>query len=249
VSTAADHRTGAEAATTSRTAWLVVVAGVAATLALAGGLILGNGMAAPSNTVDDAVSVGFLRDMKIHHAQAVEMSTIVHRRSPDPQLNYLAEDILTAQQGQIGIMMGYLDLSRQSQSGSGPIMAWMGPGHAGVMPGMASDAQVEALKTLPLPQMHEQYLRLMIHHHRGAIPMAQYAGDNADSPEIARLAQSMAIGQASEIEAMQNMLIAAGLPAEPEGSHDGHGGAHAPAGETAAPRPSATAGHSGHGGG
>jgi uncharacterized protein (DUF305 family) len=230
----------------SRQSWLVLLAGFVAVLALLGGLLLGKGMAAPGNAVTDEVSVGFLRDMKIHHAQAVATSTILHRRSPDPQLNYLAEDILTTQQGQIGIMMGYLSLSGQTQSGSGPIMAWMGDEHAGHMPGMASDAQVDALKTLPLPQMHEQYLRLMIRHHRGAIPMAQYAADHADNPDVARLAQTMATGQASEIQAMQDMLTAAGLPAEPEDSRASHGRMDAP--DKAAPQASAPAGHSGHGG-
>jgi uncharacterized protein (DUF305 family) len=235
-----------ETPSSSRRPWLMLLAGFVAALALLGGLLLGKGMAAPSAAVTDEVSVGFLRDMKIHHAQAVQMSMILHRRSPDPHLNFLSEDILTTQQGQIGIMMGYLSLSGQTQSGSGPIMAWMGDEHAGHMPGMASDEQVEALKTLPLPQMHEQYLRLMIHHHRGAIPMAQYAADHADNPEVARLAQTMATGQASEIQAMQDMLTAAGLPPEPDDSSAGHGGTDTP--EKVAPQASRPAGHSGHGG-
>jgi uncharacterized protein (DUF305 family) len=235
-----------ETPSSSRRPWLMLLAGFVAALALLGGLLLGKGMAASSNAVTDEVSVGFLRDMKIHHALGVEMSTVLHRRSIDPQLNYLAEDILTTRQDQIGIMMGYLSLSGQTQPGSGPIMAWMGDKHAGHMPGMGSDEQVEALKTLPLPQMHEQYLRLMIHHHRGAIPMAQYAADHADHPEVARLAQTMATGQTSEIQAMQDMLTAAGLHSEPDDSSASHGGTDTP--DKVAPLASTPAGHSGRGG-
>ncbi len=64
--------------------------------------------------VTDAVSLGFVRDMSAHHAQAVRMSEIAHRRSDDPDLSYLAFDILSTQQGQIGIMTGWPDLWQQS---------------------------------------------------------------------------------------------------------------------------------------
>ena len=40
------------------------------------------------------------------------------------------------------------------------------------MSGMATEAQVLALQTLPIAQATEQYLRLMVRHHRGALPMA-----------------------------------------------------------------------------
>ena len=50
-------------------------------------------MASGAEQVDDPVSVGFARDMNTHHAQAVAMSEIVHRRSDDPEINYLTFDI------------------------------------------------------------------------------------------------------------------------------------------------------------
>ena len=199
-----------------------------ALVALLGGLLLGRGMATvDSPDVTDEVSVGFLRDMKVHHAQAVRMSEILHRRSTDPQLSYLAFDILSTQQGQIGIMTGWLDLSREHQSASGPTMAWMG--HSGPMPGMATDEQIEQLDTLPLPHAEEQFLRLMIEHHRGALDMAQYAADHADSDDVARLAQGMYDGQASEIDLMQDLLAARGAAAAPDTETDtarsrSHGG-------------------------
>ena len=206
----------------SRT-WSALLAGLLVVLALGGGLLLGRGTVEDVR-VTDAVDVGFARDMKVHHAQAVRMSAVVHRRSPDPRLNYLALDIMTTQQGQIGIMIGWLDLWRHTQTSTGPAMEWMGDAHDGPMPGMATDEEIAALDRLPVPQMEEQYLRLMIRHHRGALPMADYAAKNATSRDVVRLARSMEAGQSSEIDLMQSMLTERGLPAEPEADvHQGHG--------------------------
>lgn len=144
-----DDQAQARAAGRPGRLWLVPVGLALVIIGLVAGLLLARNRPETSPSVTDPVSVGFLQDMKIHHSQAVRMSEIVHRRSSDPAINYLAFDILSTQQGQIGIMSGWLDLSRQSQSGSGQTMAWMG--HQGPMPGMASDEQVEELKTLPVP--------------------------------------------------------------------------------------------------
>jgi uncharacterized protein (DUF305 family) len=202
--------------------WLLPTVLLLVLLTLAAGLLLGRGTAATADVTDE-VSVGFLQDMKVHHAQAVRMSEIVHRRSSDPGLNYLAFDILSTQQGQIGIMTGWLDLSGRSQSAAAPTMAWMG--HEGPMPGMATDEQVAELDVLPVPQMEEQYLRLMLEHHRGALPMAQYAAEHADSDQVEDLAQGMYDGQAAEIELMQDMLAARGAApaaAEEPSEHTDH---------------------------
>lgn len=200
----------------------MLLAGLLVVLALAGGLVLGRGMGEDGTRVDGPVDLGFARDMKVHHAQAVQMSAVLHRRSTDPGLSTLALDILTTQQGQIGVMTGWLDLWQQSQASTGPTMAWMG--HQGPMPGMASAAELAALERLPAGQLEEQYLRLMIRHHEGAVPMAAYAAEHARSPEVARLARAMEQGQAAEMEAMQDLLAARGVAQEPAAAgHAGHG--------------------------
>ena len=220
--------------------WLLPAGLALVTAGLLGGLLLGKGMASPGvERVTDPVSIGFVRDMGLHHAQAVRMSEIVHRRSSDPKINYLAFDILSTQQGQIGIMSGWLELWRQTPGGPDEPMAWMG--HSGPMPGMASDAEVEELNTLPVRQMEERFLRLMVRHHRGAVPMADVAANHAKSTEVALFADKMSDGQQSEIDLMQSMLGQRGLALEPEASAGGHG-TGAPS--YAAPRPSAS--HSGH---
>jgi uncharacterized protein (DUF305 family) len=202
----------------------LLLAGLLVVLALAGGLLLGRGTVDAVPRVDAAVDVGFTRDMKVHHAQAVRMSAVLHRRSTDPELSFLALDILTTQQGQIGIMTGWLDLWGHTQTSTEPAMTWMG--HRGPMPGMAGAQELAALERLPVPQLEEQYLRLMIRHHEGAVPMASYAAEHARSPQVARLARAMAQGQAAEIALMQSLLARRGAAPEPAAApsaHAGHG--------------------------
>jgi uncharacterized protein (DUF305 family) len=210
--------------------WLLPAGLALATAGLVGGLLLGQGMVEQDIVpVTDATSLGFVRDMSTHHAQAVRMSEIAHRRSTDPDLNYLAFDILSTQQGQIGIMSGWLQLWEQPSSGDAPTMAWMG--HTGPMPGMASDAEITQLDDLPVPQMEEQFLRLMIRHHRGAVPMAAAAASGAASPEVKLIAEQMRDGQQSEVDLMQSMLAARGAAPEPDSTtaEHGAGSGHSPA--------------------
>lgn len=205
----------------------VLAAGAAVVAALLAGLVLGRGLTDPGEELDP-VAVGFAQDMATHHAQAVAMSAVAHRRVTDPALNYLAEDILTTQQGQIGIMSAWLTDAGQPQTNPGAVMAWMGDAHTGPMPGMASPAQIEQLATLPVPQLEEQYLRLMVRHHAGAVPMAAYAAAHTDSPKVAALAENMESGQSAEIRALNGLLTDRGLPPEP--ATGAHGAAPAPTG-------------------
>ncbi len=204
-----------------RPAWHLLLAGLLVVLALAAGLVLGRSTAGGVPRVVDPVDIGFAQDMKVHHAQAVQMSSVLHRRTTDPEVQALAVDVMTTQQGQIGIMSGWLDLWGHTQTTTGPTMAWMG--HDGPMPGMAEAHEIAALETLPEGQLEEEFLRLMVRHHLGAVPMAAFAADRATSPDLARLAGGMESGQAAEIELMQDMLVARGHDPEPVAGHGTHG--------------------------
>lgn len=164
---------------------------------------------------DDSAEAGFARDMSVHHAQAVEMSELTRPRTEDSELRQLATDIVLTQQAQIGRISGWLDAWGLRATGTEPPMAWMGMGGE-AMPGMASQADVNALATLPLAEAEERYLRLMIRHHRGGVAMAQAILERTGRAEVVRLAESIVAGQTAEIEALQTMLEARGLEREPE---------------------------------
>lgn len=80
----------------------------------------------PRHPAESSVDVGFVRDMITHHDQAVAMATIIHDRSDDPDLVLLTTDIALTQQGQIGIMRGWLDGWDRLPTGSDLPMTWMG---------------------------------------------------------------------------------------------------------------------------
>jgi uncharacterized protein (DUF305 family) len=159
---------------------------------------------------DDSVEAGFLRDMSTHHAQAVEMSMIAHATSVNPDVVTLAGDIALTQQGQINYMQAWLRDWHLSPTGSQPVMAWM-PNSAGevvngLMPGMATPQQLNALRQASGTQLDVQYLKLMRQHHLGGIHMAQEAIDLSKNKNVDWLAQTMVASQQGEINSIDDML-------------------------------------------
>lgn len=177
---------------------------------------------------DTSVDAGFARDMKVHHTQAVEMSMIVRDLTQDEETRRLAYDIAMTQQNQIGQMTGWLDLWGLTQTTMAPPMQWMsqqgmtammgdhampmgtpGPDDP-LMPGMATKAELEKLKTLKGREAEVMFLQLMIKHHQAGVQMAQDALDHAQSQVAKDLAKTMVVGQNSEIDLMRQMLAARG---------------------------------------
>jgi uncharacterized protein (DUF305 family) len=160
--------------------------------------------------------------MAIHHRQGVEMANVALERSEDPDVRQLAFDISSTQTNQAGRMEGWLSLWGVPPTG-GEVMAWMsgdgGHGHGaddGLMPGMATEAELAELRSLTGTDFDVEFLRLMIRHHQGGFDMAEYAAENAELPAVARLASTIADTQSAETGTMTDLLAARGgtpLPA------------------------------------
>lgn len=168
--------------------------------------------AGPTLPREGSVDAGFARDMSTHHAQAVEMAEIIRGRTTDEDVRILAVDIALTQQAQIGRMSGWLDVWGLRQSSSAPAMAWMGHATRGRMPGMASRPEIVSLREQSPPEADKTFLRLMIRHHQGGLPMAEAAVGNASRPEVRHLARAIATAQETEIRAMEGMLAVRGEP-------------------------------------
>ncbi|MEU9089621.1 DUF305 domain-containing protein [Streptomyces sp. NPDC048428] len=171
--------------------------------------------AAPAETSAD---VGFARDMAVHHQQAVEMSFIVRDRTSDVAVRRLAYDIINTQANQRGMMLGWLETWGRAKSSPGPPMAWMGHdvtprGDGALMPGMATDAELDALRAAEGRDAEVRFLKLMTAHHRAGAEMAQAAATAAGTDEIRNLASGMVLGQQSEIALMADMLKERGATA------------------------------------
>ncbi|MFJ6566889.1 DUF305 domain-containing protein [Streptomyces sp. NPDC091292] len=201
-----------------------LIAGAVALVALAAGggftVASAKGTDAPRTPAADSADAGFARDMAVHHQQAVEMSYIVRDRTEDEDVRRLAYDIAQTQANQRGMLLGWLDLWALPKVSSDGPMAWMGmagmpPGEDGaLMPGMATDAQLDELRKASGKQAEVRYLQLMTAHHKGGIHMAQGCASACEVGAEKRLAQGMVDAQQSEIDLMADLLKARGAKAE-----------------------------------
>ena len=185
---------------------------------VAGGWAVGRLTASTSPfPAEGSPEAGFARDMQIHHLQAVQMSSLVRDRTEDPEIRRLAYDIARTQQQQAGQMYGWLSVWGLPQASTQPAMAWMngdaehGPSHEGspdapAMPGMATNAQLQALADAEGQEAERLYLQLMIPHHQAGTAMAMAILERTDNPAVTSLAQSIATSQQSEIDYMEDLL-------------------------------------------
>ena len=195
----------------------------AVVMLIAGGL-LGFWFGRAQTPAADSVEVGFARDMSIHHEQAVQMAALAYDRTGNEAIRSLAFDILTTQQGQIGIMTGWLDAWGVPLTSMGPRMGWMDMPMDGLMPGMATAEQMASLRTATGVEADTLFLQLMIPHHRSGMEMAQYAADRTRIESFHRFTSAMATAQDLEITYMEELLeaIGAAVPPADAGSHN-HG--------------------------
>ncbi len=236
--TGSDGQTSTETATvnTQRQApWirLFVRAGALLAVLLLGaslGMFLAGG---PAQLKGGAVDVGFAQDMSVHHRQAVLMAGLARDRSTDQAIRLIAFDIETNQLQQIGQMQGWLSLWNAAPLPIGRYMTWMpdspsmpgmahgtGPGAAGVaaMPGMASAADLQRLQASSGDQFNVLFLQLMLRHHQGGTPMAGYAAQHGESPQVRNLAEKIVISQGAESDYLAQLIAQRGAqPLPPPG--------------------------------
>lgn len=191
----------------------VVVAGAVLVLLLAGGLgglVLGQRTAPSYGPPPGAIDTGFLQDMTVHHAQAVQMAVWERSNTTDPALRQLAFDIESTQNQQLGMMQGWLRLwGLPTEAAPGQYMAWMGRPMA-QMPGMASDADLARFRSQTGPPMDVAFLQLMLRHHLGGLSMMQEEASRGQVDVVVQLARSMVASQTAEVDTMTQQLAQRG---------------------------------------
>lgn len=179
---------------------------LAVAVVIAGLIGFGLGARRSSAPGRDSPEVGFARDMMMHHAQAVDMATLLRDRTEDPEMRQIALDIMLTQQAQIGQMQGWLAVWQYPVASTAPSMMWMDmPANDG-MPGIATQAQLNELRDLQGVEADGLFLQLMVAHHCGGVIMGESALARVDRPEVRALAQSIVDAQTSEIAALQTLL-------------------------------------------
>jgi uncharacterized protein (DUF305 family) len=166
--------------------------------------------AQPHNQAD----VAFAQQMVQHHQQAIQMSDIIlSKQGIDPRVVDLANQIKAAQGSEIQQMQGWLTQWGQQVPPSRSMMpntsvtpsGSMTPG-ASMMPGMVSDQEMTALQNAEGAEASKLFLTMMIHHHQGAITMAQTEVKSGQNPPAVALAHSIITSQQQQITTMQNVL-------------------------------------------
>jgi uncharacterized protein (DUF305 family) len=194
-----------------RPAWLYSTLGL--TLMLVIGLVLGfaGGLLAPSSKPgDESAEAGFARDMAAHHAQAVQMGLMAAKQGNLPEIRIIGIDIAITQQGQIGMMNQMLrDWDLNLNTSRAP-MAWMPDGaealQNGLMPGMASQDQIDKLEAARGTQFDKLFLEMMIKHHLGGVHMIDEALKSSDDADIKWIAAAMKRSQQSEVGELEKIL-------------------------------------------
>jgi len=163
-----------------------------------------------------SVEAGFARDMATHHAQAVDLATLVRDRSENAEIRQLALDIMLTQQAQIGQMQGWLAVWGLPIASVVPAMTWMDMPSPERMPGMATPQEINQLRTLHGVEADTLFLQLMIPHHQAGVAMAEGILARTQQSEVRALAQSIVYSQQSEIAYMQALLTRIGAPTAPD---------------------------------
>jgi uncharacterized protein (DUF305 family) len=200
----------------------LLLGALAAVIALLLGYAMGlltPSLRAPGDTSPEA---GFARDMSTHHAQAVDMAMIAYPKALNPEVKATSYNIALGQQAEIGVMQTWLKDWHLLPTGSQPKMAWMPDGEQavranhGLMPGMASDAEMKQLEAATGTQSDILFCQLMIRHHLGGIHMIDGLLAESHDQQVIDVAQTMKANQLAEIDTLRQTLT--DLHAKPLGT-------------------------------
>lgn len=173
--------------------------------------------AEPDPNALSAVDAGFLVDMIDHHEQAVEMSIIAAERTDDPTVRSFAQEVIIQQRWEMGVMEAVLGRGGQSRGTDPerPAMAWMGmaPVPASAMPGLASEAEIEALRTVPAAEVGPLWLELMIDHHLAGAEMGRVVAAEGSNAYVRDFGAQTAENQLSEVAEYRAVLARLQAPA------------------------------------
>jgi uncharacterized protein (DUF305 family) len=154
------------------------------------------------------VDIGFLQDMREHHEQGVTMAFVyLNLEDTSPGLRSVARSIVLGQSTEIGRMIQLLRNFGAAEAAEGDVrMLWMGMSAApGLQPGMATEEELLELGAASGTEADDLFVTLMVRHHLGALDMAEFAVEQAESAEVRAMAAGMAAGQRGEIAELESL--------------------------------------------
>jgi uncharacterized protein (DUF305 family) len=154
-----------------------------------------------------AADVQFMQGMIGHHAQALDMTELLHSRTNREDMQMLARRIELSQADEIKMMQRWLEVRGQDVPGE---HAHHSHG-ARLMPGMLTPEEMDRLAAAKDAEFDRLFLTFMIKHHEGALTMVRdlFAAPGAgQEPEIFSFASDVDADQRMEIQRMREMLNA-----------------------------------------
>lgn len=151
-----------------------------------------------------AADVQFMQYMILHHRQALRMTDLVPDRSQRGDIPLLARRIAISQEAELEQMIAWLEERDAAVPPPGGEEA-----HAGHLPGMLTEADLERLEASEGPRFDRRFLAAMIRHHEGALLMVQQLQEvpgAGQEPEIAVFAGHVVADQEIEIRRMETLL-------------------------------------------
>ncbi|MFP5341576.1 MAG: DUF305 domain-containing protein [Candidatus Limnocylindria bacterium] len=163
---------------------------------------------APADDLDQR----FIDMMVPHHQAAIAMAEIAQQRATRAELRTLADDIVSAQQAEIGQLREWRQAWFGSSDTPGMDMMPLMPGmEMPGMPGMEMEGtmdmtvDIEALRTAE--PFDRAFIEAMTVHHESAIAAARIITASTDRPELKLLAADIIEAQQREIDQMQGWLV------------------------------------------
>jgi uncharacterized protein (DUF305 family) len=144
----------------------------------------------------------FMQGMIAHHAQALEMTTLVADRSTRDDVKLMAQRIALSQADEIALMQEWL--SRRGESVPGAHTH-----HGATMPGMLTVEEMNRLAEANGVEFDRLFLELMIKHHGGALTMVDdllSQPDAGQDPELRDFASDVDVDQRGEIARLAALL-------------------------------------------
>jgi uncharacterized protein (DUF305 family) len=148
--------------------------------------------------------VAFASMMYPHHAQAVEMASMVDGRSTNPDVVTLADEIADAQGPEMDQLASWLaEWGQPSPSATPDDMQGMDHGSGS---GMMSSQDMASLTALSGDEFDQRWLTMMIDHHRGAVAMAETEIEEGSNDDAVAMARTIVETQNAEIARMEELL-------------------------------------------
>ncbi|MCB0977010.1 MAG: DUF305 domain-containing protein [Acidimicrobiales bacterium] len=165
----------------------------------------------PFNDVD----VGFMQDMTVHHEQAVQMSKILlYKTGIDRSLRSFAEEFLGDQRFEQGIFNALLvRFDHPVTNPDETAMGWMGtPVPVLKMSGMATEAQLDKLRSAQGRDAEALFIAMMSEHHLGGFHMSDYAARHGKDRTVRNIARAILRNQRGEIFDLARTRVRLDLP-------------------------------------